>query len=588
MTHPYRQRRTRPAQSSGQSSQNQRDDVRNQWQAALRNTQGGAVNDNPSTSYTPNRQLPQRNPTQNETIEQERLEQQQRDEDEIEQHLPASPPKRNNPSEKTPTSSDETGQTRIRQQQLEEEQNDERVTQDQQSDMRSRSTRPFTDRPVGLNPSAGAAIEAHTLPSPSLSTSQYRRETFGDRPGIVSPPDTLVTSARYNLYDTNRTFNNERFLIEQAAEKKFNLVINLSAVDGMTQSRVHSQLAQNGFHHKESGYGYSVHEQGTSNAKVTLNFTPDAPPTWNEDTVFLGPKSAHMRDASFSRPPDLYSQQLVSHYRDVDAYEAGVIPSQELNGATGMGGNTTELHRSIFVRSVFSSREGNNKVRHIPTQFDINAFIEGGNLLSNAAEPGKRIFLLGTDAVALTTRMSSDPTHPNIYNDTKQHLERELGLLGNDRLIIIPQRTFHLDMSLTFTGEKEVVLADSLHSHRLQFPGKRPSDVSVAQSLLENSISRKLRQEGISVIRKPWSGTTSRDFNLFNGEFVKSNDTGKMYFLTNGIFNMPDDARKNLESDIEGFYADRNIEVALTPSDDASNYFDKCGGIGCLTNGLHS
>ncbi|WP_299592320.1 hypothetical protein, partial [uncultured Tateyamaria sp.] len=64
----------------------------------------------------------------------------------------------------------------------------------------------------------------------------------------MSPPDTLVTSSRYDLYDQNRNFNNDRFLIEMANEKKFSVVINISRIDSMSMSRLRAVLAQNMYH----------------------------------------------------------------------------------------------------------------------------------------------------------------------------------------------------------------------------------------------------------------------------------------------------------------------------------------------------
>uniref|UniRef100_UPI0026168496 hypothetical protein n=1 Tax=uncultured Tateyamaria sp. TaxID=455651 RepID=UPI0026168496 len=364
--------------------------------------------------------------------------------------------------------------------------------------------------------------------------------------------------------------------------------INISRIDSMSMSRLRAVLAQNMYHEEQSQPHYSVYSQGTSSSKVTLNFIHHDPPIWNEDTIFMGPKSAHMRTGVFGHPTDRYAEQLRDYYRGRDYYEAGVTPTSQLHEAIGIGGQTIELFPSIFRRNVYSNSSNSQKVRNIPIHLDVNAYIEGGNFLSNGASPGKRIFLLGTDALAYTTRMAAKPNDPHIYSQTVTHLSDQIGVKPGDKLLIVPQRTFHIDMSMTFTGENEIVLADSAKTHSILFPNEPPKSLTIDQTKLENLIQKKLENEGISVVRKPWSGARKTDFNLFNGEFVKSNDTQETYFLTNGIFDVPEFARREIEEDIIAFYRDRGIEVEFTPKRDASTYLQNGGGIGCLTNSLQS
>lgn len=422
-----------------------------------------------------------------------------------------------------------------------------------------------------------------------LNQATPRRESFADRAGILSPPDTLMTtSLRYSLYG-DKAFNNDRFLIEQANEKKFNVVVNTCIQDAASWNHLMSILSNNNFYHETSDRHTSVYGQGTSNAKVTVNYTRTRPPIWNEDTIFMGAKSAHMRTATFCQPIDTYSRALIDYYRNFDNQAAGVRDPKGLKLITSHGGVTSELYNSVFKRSVFSHSIDPPRLRDIPIEFSIDVFIEGGNMLSNGSKfPGNRVFLIGVDSIALTSRHAQNPNYPNIVPETIKHMSGQLGLEEGDKLIVVPQRTFHLDMSMTFTGEKEVVLADSLKSHNIQFPNKAPDKLTIDQFQIENLIEDRLRTEGLSVIRKPWSGSKNTDFCLFNGEFVKSNDTGKVYFLTNGIFNVPEFARREIESDLEAFYQERDIEAVLTPSTDSSAYLSMDGGLGCLTNSLHS
>ena len=122
---------------------------------------------------------------------------------------------------------------------------------------------------------------------------------FGDRAGFLSPPDTLSTNIHQDFDGPiwhPETNSGPRFLIKAAAEKGFNLHLNVAlGVRDPIQNIISERFQE-------------VDRQGTvvkfkhpvSNARLTLARTSALQrlPDWGEDVVFMEKNSAHTRHHS--------------------------------------------------------------------------------------------------------------------------------------------------------------------------------------------------------------------------------------------------------------------------------------------------
>lgn len=462
----------------------------------------------------------------------------------------------------------------------------------------------------------------------SLSSNGSRASTasdisfFGDRAGIESIPNGLATTSAGGPNGLAR--GAFPFLLKTAVEYKFNLVLTLRNND-IDNHWARSELAKAGLSlEHEEGRSATYGREG-SDAKVVINRSSlDRVVNWSEDVQFFGRSSMHTRDralqASLPPPPRYAVVQSTStsvspeeltglsrdaleragqdrvvtvdgsslnYRRESDWTELGLRNPVQHSLAMYAGNSTIDFPA---IPEAVSAPTGQQGTRAFPKKESIFAAIDGGNFLSNGAVRGDRLYLVGLDSVAITfdyISQQSDAGHVT-PKDAMDLIKAELHPIQNDRVVFVEQPTYHIDMSMTVSGENEVVLSDTRALHQMLNPDEEMSEFASNKALLEDCVEAQLTQAGVDVERKPWAGEAVTSFNLFNGEFVRSEETEQSYFITNGIFGVEEPMAEVIKEDIREFYDAVGITVLFSDSDLAKTLLEKgYGGIGCKTNGVN-
>ena len=150
---------------------------------------------------------------------------------------------------------------------------------------------------------------------------------------------------------------------------------------------------------------------------------------------------------------------------------------------------------------------------------------------------------------------------------------------------------------MAFVGEKEIILNDNKRVHQHFTPNFGMSENTENTAISEDAVEATLEKQEVTVIRQPWGGGL-KQYDFFNGEFVKSNDGEKTYFLTNGFVpktsmlsrRHTDEVQKGqeLQEQVTAFFASKGIEVVFSDPVTATQSLSLHGGIGCTTNSLYS
>ncbi|WP_299211263.1 hypothetical protein [uncultured Tateyamaria sp.] len=378
------------------------------------------------------------------------------------------------------------------------------------------------------------------------------------------------------------------FLLRQAAEKEFSLIVTVPS-RGEHKAWAQSKILEAGLSQNSEEGNSIVFSKDGKKAKVILNQSSQPHLlNWAEDVVFMGKHSAHTRDGAFQADLESGVDSALEWRREDDWVELGLRDPERHSYAVGSGNRTIDFRAIPEEFLAPDSASGDQRV--FRKRESILAAIDGGNFLSNGAPRGERLYIVGLDSVAFTfDYLVKKGTVQNATpEDAKAAIQEALSLKDNDRLVFVEQPSFHIDMSMTVSGDNEVVLSDTRALNALVNPDQELSDFDYNKSLLEDKVQAQLEEAGVRVEREPWAGPISTEFNLFNGEFVRSEDTGKSYFITNGLFGLDEETKTILTDEIEEFYDAVGVEVVL--SDEATARALLCagsGGIGCKTNGVN-
>lgn len=437
------------------------------------------------------------------------------------------------------------------------------------------------------------------------STSSVQ-SSFADRPGFVNPPDTLS----FGVTD-NRDIDQRLFLdmVNLAIDKNLSLHIDVrsSLFDAYsrTLSRTNLPILDLGNDHRETRV-FQNSPQGTT---ITLQRQAVSPPNWPEDVMFMGNKSMHRLANEFSGPLGPGGQDgreaIIASRRE--GFEALNIPDAEMFArAMRTGNSAAEIDYVPAATKTYSTRSGQPTLRAIPQKRSISAAIEGGNILGNGAEPGRRKFIVGLDSVALTQAHMQSRSPQTSFDEAKEQVRRELQLAEGDTVTFVEQPSFHLDMTMSFCGENEVVLNDSKqyfelrqrnHSENpgipaLNVPLDEMEQNAESYGKIEDSIQADLENMGITVHRKPWA-SEDRLTTFFNTEIVKTNDDKRLlicgdFFQKGNSIALSKRDVDDLKADFRVFYAARGVDVEFLSQAATGAILTKGGGLGCKVNGMRS
>lgn len=442
-----------------------------------------------------------------------------------------------------------------------------------------------------------------------ISTTSVK-SSFADRPGFMNPPDTLSFSVPDNSRLTMQIFAE---MVNLAVEKKFDLNVNvrsnfLSKMEGLL-GRIGIPRVDVRADPKFVPYEIAVFHSDRQNVTITLNAQAVAPPSWPEDTMFISQNSLHRLADEFSGPlgPDNGKAKDAIIKHRIETYDRLGIPDPDSFARALMtGGSHHEIDAVPAEMKTYSRRSGEPSLRSLPQRKSIAAAIEGGNILGNAAEPGRQKFLVGRDSVALTLAHMKRHNEQATYEEAKERIIKELHLTGADAVTFLNQTSYHIDMTMNFCGENEVVLNDSkayFDMRKSSFAEGRGTvalNVTMEEleqnansfSKVEQSVQKELEADGFTVHRKPWASEDHLT-TLFNIETVKTHENKNIVLATD--FYQKDNSAAISQQDIAAikadfvlFYARRGFDVEFMSSGLAETLLTAHGGIGCKVNGMRS
>jgi hypothetical protein len=279
----------------------------------------------------------------------------------------------------------------------------------------------------------------------------------------------------------------------------------------------------------------------------------------------MGKKSAHVVSQEFTlhgdfKAPFNLSIDIVA--RRSESWKKIGLEIPKLHAQkVGVGASHGDVTKSLSIRKIVPQltqvHTDRNRVRDVRKKESILAAIEGGNFLSNGADRGSRVYLVGLDSVAATrsfmgnVKATARTQFNTVSFDTaKDKIRDQLHLEGNDILLFIEQPTYHIDMSMMFVSEKTVILNDcnNFANTYMQDDLDEMGAMYVRNTIaLENHVADVLKQGGLEVIRKAWASPIPGELNHINGEFVSTPHSENGLFLTTGGFGLSDENVRTLK-----------------------------------------